>query len=109
MFVTKVKDLLIYLFLGSVGAPLIAHAYLSIYTRYHADDWCAQVDAVNRGVIGSLIFLYNNFFGRFSYVLFEYSGGKFETNGLNGSYTYIFLWFIILTFILFLMFNNETK
>ena len=109
IFVNKIKDFLIYLFLGSVCAPLIAYAYLGIYTRYHADDWCAQVDAVNRGVIGSLIFLYNNFFGRFSYVLFEYSGGYFETNGLNGSYTYIFIWFIILTFISFLMLNYDTK
>ena len=109
IFVNKIKDFLIYLFLGSVCAPLIAYAYLGIYTRYHADDWCAQVDAVNRGVIGSLIFLYNNFFGRFSYVLFEYSGGYFETQGLNGSYTYILIWFLTLTFILFLMFNYDTK
>ena len=73
IFVNKVKDLIIYIFLGSVCAPLIAYAYLGIYTRYHADDWCTQVDAANRGVIGSLIFIYNNLFGRFSCVLFEYS------------------------------------
>ena len=95
--------------MGSTCAPLIAHAYLGQYSRYYADDFCFQVQLKSKGIIGAALFYYNEITGRFSNLLFENFTALFNTNVLYGSYTFIFIWFTLLTYVIHIFLKQEKQ
>ena len=90
----------------SVSLPLIAHGYLGIFSRYYADNFCFQVQLRSKGIIGSAIYYYNEITGRFPLLLFEQFTAGFNTNILYGSYTFLSIWFILLTLVIYLILKN---
>ncbi len=54
------------LLLAALLLPLLAMAYAGLYSRYMADDYCTTWRALSDGVIGSALWWYNNWGGRFT-------------------------------------------
>jgi hypothetical protein len=52
-----------------LGAPLLAHAYMGLFTRYMADDYCTAAMLRQAGLLGMQRALYVGWSGRFSFTL----------------------------------------
>jgi len=52
-----------------LGAPLLAHAYVGLFTRYMADDYCTAAILRQAGLLGMQRALYVGWSGRFSFTL----------------------------------------
>jgi Family of unknown function (DUF6056) len=50
-----------------VGAPLAAYAYLGLFSRYAADDFCTAGQVATRGLVGLELQLYEAWSGRFAF------------------------------------------
>jgi hypothetical protein len=61
-----------------LGAPLLAHAYVGLFTRYMADDYCTAAMLRQAGLLGMQRALYVGWSGRFSFTL---AAGLVETLG----------------------------
>jgi hypothetical protein len=59
-------------------APLLAYAYIGSYSRFMADDYGSATIARSKGIIGGMIYWYQNWFGRFSAI---YLDGLFGSIG----------------------------
>src|SRR5262245_4394231 len=47
-------------------APIAVLGYIGQYSRYLADDYCTASRAMTDGVIGSMLWWYNNWAGQFT-------------------------------------------
>src|ERR671917_175383 len=61
-----------------LGAPLLAHAYVGLFTRYMADDYCTAAALRQAGLLAMQKALYVGWSGRFSFTL---AAGLVETLG----------------------------
>jgi hypothetical protein len=50
-----------------LGVPLAAYAYLGLFSRYAADDYCTAGQVVTRGLLGLELQLYEAWSGRFAF------------------------------------------
>jgi hypothetical protein len=67
----KLENRLVHIFSWILGlifsAPLIVHAYLGVFSRYIADDFCTAGSLREIGLINSQIFWYTSWSGRYSF------------------------------------------
>jgi hypothetical protein len=61
-----------------LAAPLLAHAYVGLFTRYMADDYCTAAALRQAGLLGMQREFYLGWSGRFSFTL---TAGLVETLG----------------------------
>src|SRR5919201_120361 len=52
---------------GLLAVPLLAHAYVGLYSRYAADDYCTAGQVATRGLLGLELTLYEVWSGRFAF------------------------------------------
>ena len=50
-----------------LAVPLAAYAYLGLFSRYAADDYCTAGQVVTRGLLGLELQLYEAWSGRFAF------------------------------------------
>jgi hypothetical protein len=50
-----------------LAIPLLAHAYVGLYSRYVADDYCTAGQVATRGLLGLELTLYEVWSGRFAF------------------------------------------
>jgi hypothetical protein len=55
---------------GLLAVPLLAHAYVGLYSRYAADDYCTAGQVATRGLLGLELTLYEVWSGRFAFTFF---------------------------------------
>lgn len=60
-------ELVAALFVAALSAALLAFAYIGLFTRYMADDYCAAVAVRGDGFLGSQLDWYGGWTGRFSF------------------------------------------
>jgi len=60
-------ELVAALFVAALSAALLAFAYVGLFTRYMADDYCAAVAVRRDGFLGSQLGWYGGWTGRFSF------------------------------------------
>ncbi|HEX2906533.1 MAG TPA: DUF6056 family protein [Phototrophicaceae bacterium] len=65
----KLEKYLPYLIVTAILLPLLMMAYVGHYSRYLADDYCVASEALEKGIIESTRYWYNNWSGRYSLFL----------------------------------------
>jgi hypothetical protein len=95
-----VRRTVLWLIVGVLALPLIAHLYAGLSNRPLSDDFCFTVEARERGILGALDYWYNNWTGTYSSTFFQ------SVIGLGELWRFtpimlIILWVIALTYVIF--------
>ena len=90
--------------LFAAGSYLLVHAYLAVFTRYMADDYCTANTLIQKGFWGAQIYIRNSYSGRYSFFLLDLLIQSLGMGTIFITSTFVMgLWFLSLARIIYVL------